>query len=80
LALDAAKDEWGKISKTERSNILLKIADHIEENLENMAVAEAWDNGKAVRETLASDVPLSADHFRLFAGCIRAREGSKCSV
>lgn len=64
MALDAAKDEWGKISKTERSNILLKIAGHIEENLENLAVAEAWDNGKAVRETLASGVPLSADHFR----------------
>jgi len=79
LALDAAhaaKDAWGKRSVTERSNILLKIADRIEENLEKLAVAETWDNGKAVRETLAADVPLSADHFRYFAGCIRAQEGS----
>jgi len=79
LALDAAhaaKDAWGKRSVTERSNILLKIADRIEENLEKLAVAETWDNGKAVRETLAADIPLSADHFRYFAGCIRAQEGS----
>ncbi|WP_136681071.1 aldehyde dehydrogenase family protein [Neptunomonas sp. XY-337] len=79
LALDAAhaaKDAWGKTSVAERSNILLKIADRIEENLERLAVAETWDNGKAVRETLAADVPLSADHFRYFAGCIRAQEGT----
>jgi aldehyde dehydrogenase len=79
LALDAAhaaKAAWGKTSVTERSNILLKIADRIEANLETLAVAETWDNGKAVRETLAADVPLSADHFRYFAGCIRAQEGS----
>jgi len=79
LALDAAhaaKDAWGKTSVTERSNLLLKIADRIEQNLEALAVAETWDNGKAVRETLAADVPLSADHFRYFAGCIRAQEGS----
>ncbi|MBY4675842.1 acetaldehyde dehydrogenase ExaC [Marinobacterium arenosum] len=79
LALDAAhaaKDAWGRTSVTERSNILLKIADRIEANLEALAVAETWDNGKAVRETLAADVPLSADHFRYFAGCIRAQEGS----
>jgi aldehyde dehydrogenase len=79
LALDAAhaaKDAWGKRSVTERSNILLKIADRIEENLEKLAVAETWDNGKAVRETLAADIPLAADHFRYFAGCIRAQEGS----
>jgi len=79
LALDAAhqaKDAWGKTSVTARSNILLKIADRIEENLEKLAVAETWDNGKAVRETLAADVPLCADHFRYFAGCIRAQEGS----
>ena len=79
LALDAAheaKESWGKTSVTERSNILLKIADRIDENLEKLAVAETWDNGKAVRETLAADIPLSADHFRYFAGCIRAQEGS----
>ena len=79
LALDAAhqaKKAWGKTSVTARSNILLKIADRIEENLEKLAVAETWDNGKAVRETLAADVPLCADHFRYFAGCIRAQEGS----
>lgn len=79
LALDAAhaaKDAWGKTSVTERSNILLKIADRIEENLEVLAVAETWDNGKAVRETMAADVPLTIDHFRYFAGCIRAQEGT----
>ncbi|KAF3981942.1 MAG: aldehyde dehydrogenase [Methylococcales symbiont of Hymedesmia sp. n. MRB-2018] len=79
LALDAAhaaKDAWGKTSVTERSNLLLKIADRIEENLEKLAVAETWDNGKGVRETLAADIPLSVDHFRYFAGCIRAQEGS----
>ncbi len=79
LALDAAhqaKEVWGKTSVTARSNILLKIADRIEASLEKLAVAETWDNGKAVRETLAADVPLCADHFRYFAGCIRAQEGT----
>ncbi len=79
LALDAAhaaKEAWGKTSVTARSNILLKIADRIEANLEILAVAETWDNGKAIRETLAADVPLAIDHFRYFAGCIRAQEGS----
>lgn len=79
LALDAAhkvKSTWGKTSAAERSNVLLKIADVIEENLEMLAVAETWDNGKAIRETLAADIPLAADHFRYFAGCIRAQEGS----
>ncbi len=79
LALDAAhaaRAAWGKSSVTERSNILLKIADRIEGNLEALAVAETWDNGKAVRETLAADIPLAVDHFRYFAGCIRAQEGS----
>ncbi len=79
LALDAAhaaKVSWGKTSVTERSNLLLKIADRIEQNLEMIAVAETWDNGKAVRETLNADVPLSADHFRYYAGCIRAQEGT----
>ena len=79
LALDKAHDAkaaWGTTSVTERSNILLKIADRIEQNLEMLAVAETWDNGKAIRETLAADVPLAADHFRYFAGCVRAQEGS----
>jgi aldehyde dehydrogenase len=79
LALDAAhkaKAAWGATSATERSNLLLKIADRIETNLEALAVAETWDNGKAVRETLNADIPLAADHFRYFAGCIRAQEGS----
>lgn len=78
LALDAAhaaRAAWGKTSVTARSNILLKIADRIEQNLEKLAVAETWDNGKAVRETLNADVPLAADHFRYYAGCIRAQEG-----
>ncbi|MEX6504500.1 acetaldehyde dehydrogenase ExaC [Pseudomonas zhanjiangensis] len=83
LALDAAHaaaDAWGKTSVTNRSNILLKIADRIEANLELLAVAETWDNGKAVRETLNADVPLSADHFRYYAGCIRAQEGSAAEI
>jgi aldehyde dehydrogenase len=79
LALDAAhkaKDAWGKTSATDRSNMLLKIADRMEQNIEMLAVAETWDNGKAVRETLNADIPLCIDHFRYFAGCIRAQEGS----
>lgn len=83
LALDAAhaaKDAWGKTSVTERSNILLKIADRIEQNLEVLAVAETWDNGKAVRETLNADLPLAIDHFRYFAGALRAQEGGLSQV
>ena len=79
LALDAAHaaaDAWGKTSPTERANILLKIADRIEANLERLAYAETVDNGKPIRETLAADIPLSADHFRYFAGCVRAQEGA----
>ncbi|MHA3054459.1 aldehyde dehydrogenase family protein [Acinetobacter sp. ANC 4633] len=78
LALDAAhkaKASWNKSSPTTRSNLLLKIADRLEENLEVLAVAETWDNGKPIRETLAADIPLAIDHFRYFAGCIRAQEG-----
>lgn len=74
-AANAAKDEWGKTSVAERANILNKIADRIEEKKEMLAVAETWDNGKAVRETLAADIPLAVDHFRYFAGAIRAQEG-----
>ena len=79
LAIDAAhaaKKGWADTSVAERSNILLKIADRIEANLEMLAVAETWDNGKAVRETLNADVPLAADHFRYYAGCIRSQEGT----
>ena len=75
-AAHAAKDAWGKTSVTERANILLKIADRMEQNLEMLAVAETWDNGKAVRETLNADIPLAIDHYRYFAGVIRAQEGS----
>lgn len=78
LALDAAhaaKAQWNSTSPTTRSNILLKIADRLEQNLETLAVAETWDNGKPIRETLAADIPLAIDHFRYFAGCIRAQEG-----
>lgn len=79
LALDAAhaaKDAWGCTSVAERAVILNKIADRIEANLEMLAVAETWDNGKPVRETLAADLPLAIDHFRYFAGSIRAQEGT----
>jgi len=79
LALDAAhaaKDAWGETSTTERSRILNRVADAIEENLELLAVAESWENGKPVRETLAADIPLAADHFRYFASVIRGEEGA----
>jgi aldehyde dehydrogenase len=79
LALDAAhaaKDKWGRMSVTERSILLNKIADRMEENKELLAVVETWENGKPVRETLAADIPLAIDHFRYFAGCIRSQEGS----
>ena len=79
LALDAAhaaKDAWGRTSPAERSGILLQIAQRIEDNLEELAVVEAWENGKSVRECLAADLPLAVDHFRYFAGVIRAEEGS----
>ncbi|AXT49768.1 aldehyde dehydrogenase [Aquimarina sp. BL5] len=79
LAIDAAwkaAPEWNNSSATFRSNCLLKIADVIENNLDILARAETWDNGKALRETLAADIPLAVDHFRYFAGVIRAEEGS----
>ncbi|RBP63459.1 aldehyde dehydrogenase [Brevibacterium sanguinis] len=78
VALDAAHaaaPAWGRTSTTERANILLKIADRIEENLEMLAVAETWDNGKGIREPLAADLPLAVDHFRYFASAIRSQEG-----
>ena len=83
LALDAAhaaREAWGRTPAAERANLLLKVADRIEANLEMLAVAETWDNGKAVRETMAADMPLAADHFRYFAGCIRAQEGSLAEI
>ncbi|WP_407345263.1 aldehyde dehydrogenase family protein [Pengzhenrongella phosphoraccumulans] len=78
-ALDAAHGAartWGKTTAAARSVILNKIADRIEQNLEMLAIAETWDNGKAVRETLGADLPLAIDHFRYFAGALRAEEGS----
>jgi aldehyde dehydrogenase len=83
LALDAAHaaaPAWGRTSPTERANVLLKIADRIDENLELLANAETWDNGKPIRETLAADIPLSADHFRYFAGVLRAQEGTMSEI
>ncbi|MDR3481769.1 MAG: aldehyde dehydrogenase [Burkholderiaceae bacterium] len=83
LALDAAHaaaDKWGKTSPAERSNLLLKIADRIEANLELLAYVETVDNGKPIRETLAADIPLTVDHFRYFAGCVRAQEGGLSDI
>jgi len=83
LALDAAHkaaEAWGKTAPVERAGILLKIADRIEANLETIATAETIDNGKPIRETMNADIPLSADHFRYFAGCLRAQEGSICEI
>ncbi|MBH1986652.1 MAG: aldehyde dehydrogenase family protein [Burkholderiales bacterium] len=79
LALDAAHAAfatWGRTSPTERALLLNRVADRLEANLELLAVAETWDNGKPVRETLAADIPLAIDHFRYFAACIRSQEGS----
>ena len=83
LALDAAhtaRASWAATSVTERANILLKIADRIEQNIESLALLETWDNGKPIRETLAADLPLVVDHFRYFSGCIRAQEGSAAEL
>ena len=74
-AAHAARHAWGRTSTTERANVLLRIADRIEQNLDLLAHAETWDNGKPIRETLNADVPLCVDHFRYFAGAIRAQEG-----
>ncbi|TNE44921.1 MAG: aldehyde dehydrogenase family protein [Sphingomonadales bacterium] len=83
LALDAAhaaKDGWGHMAPAERARILNRIADRMEDNLERLAIAETWDNGKPIRETMAADVPLAIDHFRYFASCIRAQEGSVAEI
>ena len=79
-AAHAAAPGWGKTSVAVRAVILNKIADRIEENLESIALAESWDNGKPVRETLNADIPLAIDHFRYFAGAIRAQEGSLSEI
>ncbi|WP_334157351.1 acetaldehyde dehydrogenase ExaC [Oryzomicrobium sp.] len=83
LALDAAhaaSAKWGKTPAADRANLLLKIADRIEQNLELLAYAETVDNGKAIRETLNADIPLTVDHFRYFAGCLRSQEGSLSEI
>ena len=83
LALDAAhaaKAAWGTTSAADRANILNKIADRMEANLSLLATAETIDNGKPIRETMAADIPLAIDHFRYFAGCIRAQEGSVSKI
>ena len=83
IALDAAHaaaDAWGRTPAAERSNTLLRIADRIEANLETLAYVETWDNGKGIRETLNADLPLLVDHFRYFAGCIRAQEGTAAEI
>ncbi|WP_018411122.1 aldehyde dehydrogenase [Methyloversatilis thermotolerans] len=83
LALDAAhkaREAWGRTAPAARAAVLLKIADRLEANLEMLAVAETWDNGKPIRETLAADIPLAIDHFRYYAGCIRAQEGSLSEI
>ncbi|HZN46394.1 MAG TPA: aldehyde dehydrogenase family protein, partial [Ramlibacter sp.] len=82
-ALDAAHEaapKWGRVPAGERASILLKIADRIDANLEKLAYAETVDNGKAIRETLNADIPLTSDHFRYFAGCLRAQEGSLSEI
>ena len=83
LAVQAAQQAfvtWSKTAVADRANVMLRIADRIEQNIEMLAVAETWDNGKAVRETLAADIPLVVDHFRYFAGAIRAQEGSAAEL
>jgi aldehyde dehydrogenase len=79
-AAHAAKDAWGKTSPTERARVLNKIADRMEERLAVLAMVETLDNGKPIRETKAADLPLAVDHFRYFAGCIRAQEGTVCEI
>jgi aldehyde dehydrogenase len=82
-ALDAAEGAakaWGKTSVTDRANMLIRMADRVEQNLEQIAIAESWENGKACRETLAADIPLAVDHLRYFAGALRAQEGSLSQI
>ena len=79
-AAHAAKAAWGRTSPAERAQVLNRIADRMEENLEKLALAETWDNGKPIRETRAADIPLAIDHFRYFAGAIRAQEGGLSEI
>src|SRR5882757_7294746 len=79
-AAHAAKTEWGKTSPAARARILEQIAQRMEDNLEMLATVETWDNGKPIRETMAADLPLAIDHFRYFAGCIRAQEGGVSEI
>ncbi|MBB5223277.1 aldehyde dehydrogenase [Amaricoccus macauensis] len=79
-AAHAAKDAWGRTSPAERAKVLNLIADRMEENLASIAAAETWDNGKPIRETTNADIPLAIDHFRYFAGAIRAQEGSLSQI
>jgi aldehyde dehydrogenase len=79
-AAHAAKDAWGRTSPADRAQILNRIADRMEQNLEKLATAETWDNGKPIRETMAADMPLAIDHFRYFAGAIRAQEGALSEI
>ena len=74
-AAHAAREGWGRTSPAQRAGVLLKMADRMEENLDLIALAETWDNGKPIRETMAADIPLAIDHLRYFAGCVRAQEG-----
>ena len=75
-AAHAARAAWGHTSPTHRANLMIQIAQRMEDNLEMLALAETWDNGKPIRETMAADLPLAVDHWRYFAGCIRAQEGT----
>jgi aldehyde dehydrogenase len=83
LALDAAhaaKDAWGRTPAADRALVLLRIADVMEQNLDRLALAESWDNGKPIRESMAADIPLAIDHFRYFASCVRAQEGTLSEI
>ncbi|SOC53472.1 aldehyde dehydrogenase [Chromohalobacter canadensis] len=79
-AAQKAAPAWGKMAPAERAKVLLQIADRVEQNIDKLAVAETWDNGKPIRETSGADIPLVADHFRYFAGCLRAQEGTISEV
>ena len=79
-AAHAAKEAWGSTSVVERAIILNRIADRMEANLERLAVAETWDNGKPIRETRAADLPLAIDHFRYFASVVRGQEGTLAEI
>ena len=79
-AAHAAKDAWGRTPAAQRAHALMRIAQVMEDNLDKLALVEAWDNGKPIRETTAADIPLAIDHFRYFAGCIRAQEGALSEI